>query len=567
MTEPGREPGQSPEDGYSPRLLPRFLLKAGSLSGSMGVYLPAMVFHKTLGLVRALLFAHFISLGENGLWGLGLTIFSVLAPLVCLGSNHGLARYVSFYEARGALRRFLARARWAVLACCLVLGLVALAAAGPISRLVIAPCKEAEGIDLGRQLALCQAAIANAFLLALYYNLLAFLGGMRLYRLISAIEILFSVLFVALGCSVLAAGGGAMALLLAHLAAVGLALATGTAMLHVAVRRTTVGQGAAPDPIISAPIHPQSAAILDVAADTEPALVAAPSALATAKRSEAGPALAGRGGPLQIVRFGLLSLLAGELWVVANRLSFFLTSRAYGVEQGGVFDLFCRLGEPVAFLSAAAWTVVYGHVARRWEDGKREEAVFNLETAYKAVAAGTMTLAVVVLAAAPLWLRVLDPRWRPGAAFLPGLLLFFQMVGNLGLLSMAAWLLERPAIALLPPAAGIAANWLLAACWMPLYGAEGAAWAAGAGMAVGGGLSAVLCLSLARMKLSAGTYLLLLSPVILGLAPLAWWAPPAAWAVVLIAALATGWVFDRNQKALLWATARRILSALHRRPS
>ena len=38
------------------------------------------------------------------------------------------------------------------------------------------------------------AAIANAVLLALYYNLLAFLGGMRLYALNSAAEIVFSVL-------------------------------------------------------------------------------------------------------------------------------------------------------------------------------------------------------------------------------------------------------------------------------------------------------------------------------------------------------------------------------------
>ena len=227
-----------------------------------------------------------------------------------------------------------------------------------------------------------------------------------------------------------------------------------------------------------------------------------------------------------------------------------------------MFDLFCRLGEPVAFLSAAAWTVVYGHVARRWEGGKREEALFNLQTAYKAVAVGTMTLAVIVLAAAPLWLKILDQRWRPGAALLPGLLLFFQMVGNLGLLSMAAWLLERPAMALLPPAAGVAANLLLAAWWMPAYGANGAvgaAWAAGAGMAAGGGLTAVLCLLLCRLRLSPSVYFLLLSPVCLSLAVLAPWAPLVAWAAVLALTLAAGWVFDARQKALLVSTARRLV--------
>jgi O-antigen/teichoic acid export membrane protein len=272
-------------------------------------------------------------------------------------------------------------------------------------------------------------------------------------------------------------------------------------------------------------------------------------------------------GPAEFLRFALLALVGGELWVVAGQLSFYLTSRSLKTDEGALFGLYRQLAEPAAFLAAAAWTVLYGHVARAWEDGDRPQALFRLQTAYKAVALGTMTLTVLVQAASPLWLRLLDERWRRGAALLPGLLLFFQMMGNLGLANLWAWLLERPALAMLPPAAGAAANLLLAAWWMPAHGPEGAAWAAGVGLAAGGGLAAVAGLLLGRLRTAPSTWLLLLGPCVLPLAMLASWAPAAAWALVLAAAATTPWIFDRDQKAFLRAAAERAVGAFARRPS
>jgi O-antigen/teichoic acid export membrane protein len=526
------------------------------------VYLPAMIFHKALGLVRLLLFTRLLGKVQNDLWSQGLMIFSVLAPLVCLGSNHGLTRYVSFYEARGRLGHFYRRARWAVLACCTLLSLAALAAGKPITRAVISVATGQSDTGFDQQLVLCWVTIANAMLLALYYNLLAFLSGMRLYRLISAIEITFGLLFAALGCAALAADASGLALLLAHLTSVGLALAAGTALLQVAVRREETNTA-----------HEKLG--------TDPSFGGRNWGL-----SLVSPVPQARDGVLALLRFGFVALLAGELGVVAGQLSYFLVHKRLGHEAGGVFSVFRQLAEPVAFLAAAAWTVIYGHAARRWEGGNgstsspsngpagspspaqsndRIAATANLQAAYKAVALGTMTLTVLLQATAPLWLRMLDPRWRDGAALLPGMLLFYQMVGNLGLVSMGAWLIERPVLAMLPPAVGLAANWLLAQWWMPQYGATGAAWAAGAGMAVGGGLSGALCLLLSRMRLAGGTYLVLLSPALLPLVLVSGWAPLAAWGAVLAAALGTGWIFDRGQKAYLWSAARRAMAGMRKK--
>lgn len=526
------------------------------MAGSMGVYLPTMLLHKALGLGRVLLFAYLLrqAAGEYGLWSLGVLLFSLLGPLMCLGSNHGLSRYVSAYESAGRLREFYRRVRWGVLACGVSVAGVALAASGPITRAVIASCRGMSAADFHQQLMICWAAIANAFVLALYYNLLAFLGGMRLYRLVSAVEIACGVLFAALGAAGLLLAPTGLALLAAHLAAVTVALAGGVALLHVAVGRegAVVGSGESPPP---------------AAPDLEPALVETAAEGGTTFTAEpallAGRGAEARGGFLRVLRFGLVALIGSELWTAASHLSFWLTSHFHGTEAGEVFFVFRQLSEPIAFVCAAAWTVVFAHVVRHWEGGRKEQALANLQTSFKAVSLGTMTLAVLVLLASPLWLRLLSPRWRQGASLLPAMLLFYQVTGNLGLLNMAAWLLKRPAIPLLPALAAGGLNLLLALLWLPAYRGVGAAWAAGVGMLIGGGGVAAACLLASRLKLAPSTYVFLLMPAVL-LLSLLWpaWAVGAVWAAVLVAAVATDWLFDRGQKALLLGLARRAIGRL-----
>jgi O-antigen/teichoic acid export membrane protein len=543
------------------------LLKPGTLAGSLGVYVPAMTLHKAIGLARVLLFAHFLraEAAELQLWYLGLMIFSVLAPLACLGSNHALARYASMHEARGDLRRFYRRSAGAIAGICLVMGLAALAARGPITDWAVSACQPprtphaalgdaAPPADAERQVAVATAAIANAVLMALYYNLLAFAGGLRLYRLVSAVEIAFGVMFAAAGCAALAWRPSGLALLSAHLACVAAAMAGGTALLHVAVGRR----------------------------------------LAPAEPNAGGPAIGLQG----FIRFSIMALVGGELWVVAGQLGFYLASLSLPPAEGAAFGLYRQLAEPVAFLAAAAWTVLYSHVARTWESGDEERAIFRLQAVYKAVAICVLGAAAIAQAASPAWLRLLDERWRPAISLLPGLLLFFQMAGNLGLMNLAAWLVERPVLSWLPPAAGIAANLALARWWMPRHGGDGAAWAAGLGMSAGGGLSAVACLFIAtrlpkrrkrfasaqapgllsaaqsaapqfpaspqsRPHFGIATFAVLLCPAaILPLAEAACWAPAAGWAGVLAIAIATPLIFRDEEKAYLRASASRAMAFL-----
>ena len=58
------------------------LLKVGSMTEALGVYVPAMIFQKAVGLGRVVLFAYFLAHVQEqyGLWSLGMLIVTVGGP-------------------------------------------------------------------------------------------------------------------------------------------------------------------------------------------------------------------------------------------------------------------------------------------------------------------------------------------------------------------------------------------------------------------------------------------------------------------------------------------------------
>jgi hypothetical protein len=221
----------------------------------------------------------------------------------------------------------------------------------------------------------------------------------------------------------------------------------------------------------------------------------------------------------------------------------------------GPLAVFLRLSQPIAFLAAAAWAVLFTHVARRWESGDRRGAMFVLETAYKAVSLTIMTFSVLLYVTAPWWSHVVEPAYRYGYLYLPGLLTFSVTMSNLTLLTILAKLHERPGVIALAGLAAAGLNVILAAMWMsPPYSwhVNGAARAAGVGIYFGGGLVMFVYLLAARVRLSDSTYFVLATPILLMLPPL--WAG-IVWAAILPACVLTGWVFNRRERTALLYTA------------
>lgn len=528
----------------------------------MSVYVPAVVLHKGLGLGRVLLFAYFMSeaQAQYGLWALALMLFNLGAPLMSLGSNQGLVRYVSHYEARGRLAEFYGRARRGVLICtALTFAAAALAAPGVSRLLVWFRAPGAGDASLGELTQVCLAAVVNAFALALYMNMIGFMVGLRVYRLVSAVEVLFSVAFTVFGVGALAIAPLSLSVLTAHVAALAVALAFGAAMLHLAVRSRESRDGA------ESPAGAADAVVMEPMGESDG--VTGTTAYAPADE-EPGEPEAGRPAVMRrVLRYGAVAMVGNLLWLAAQYVSFLAVYLGGGEAEAGVFAIFLQLSQPTLFLANAAWAVLLSHVARRWEGRQRATAMLVLETSYKAVALGMMALSLAIYAAAPLWVRVLPESYREGLPLVGGLLLMFQTVIHLAVMTILAKLHERPAAIALAALAGAACNALLAWRWMGRFPtpAEGAAWAAGVGMLAGAGAVATGYLVFSGVRLRAGTWFLLAGPALLlgGLVVPAWWLL-AAWGGVCLTAVATPLLFDAREKHLLAVSVKRVLNALRR---
>lgn len=270
---------------------------------------------------------------------------------------------------------------------------------------------------------------------------------------------------------------------------------------------------------------------------------------------------------LEIIHFGLVALVGSIFWMVAQNVSFYLTSQHLGHDEGGRFYAFSQFGQLIVFLSNAAWAVVFSHVARRWEGDSREVAMFVLETAYRAVTIMMMTLTILSFVTKDLWVLLLPYKYREALPVLGGLLMFYQVITNLALLTILANLRRRPVLIAAAALAGGAANVALVFYLAPnragdIAWAEWAAWAAGIGMYVGGGAVAVAYFIFARIRLHAGTLAILASPALLLLLalPRLSWIVPLVWACVLAATFGTNWLFNRQQKRILRASLRRLLA-------
>ena len=514
---------------------PAWLTKAGSMTDAIGTYVPAMILQKGVGLARVVLLAHLMRRheGQYGLWGIGLMIALLAAPVLTLGADQGLRRYVGFYEARGQLAAFHKRMQWSLAIVCAGVGLLWFISSGYVTRWVIVSRIETVGITYAEQHAVCLAALANAMLVAMYHNLQGFLTGMRVYRLVSVLEVMFSVMFTVLAVVAWLVSPTALGVLTAHFLALVLTTAAGAVLLRQAINRASHG-----------PTRPAGEG-----AESVVLLSGQEASPATVGNDGAGGSDPGMAGALRrVLGFGIAAMAGTLLWLGAQYVSLYLTNRRYGKEEAGVFALFLQLSAPVFFVANAAWAVIFSHVARRWESGERDSAVAMLQTAYKSIVIAMMTLTIVVYATSGGWVRLLPDSFRRGQPLLGGLLMFFQVLTHLMIMHILVRLLERPIIIALATLVGAGANVGLAIWWMPQYGPAGAAMAAGVGIYFGAGAVTLLYLLRCKTRLHVGTYILLAAPILL-VCPL--WAAIAAWAGVLVVAVRTTWLLGLEEKRLL----------------
>jgi len=511
----------------------RRLYRVGTLGELMGIHVSVTILQRTLGFGRVLVLAWMLKPEHMSLWGLGVMLFTVLGPLLTLGTDSGTERYVSLFETRGRLELFYRKMRICVLALVLVMGAGLLVNAEYITSLVISAGRGVPGVTPDRQVMICWLALLNAMLWALQLNVLSFLKGMRVYRVVSVVHIFFSVLFTVGAIAVLWVWPTATAALVTHAAALGVSLIVSLGFLHFGIFHT-------------GGINRRGK---DRRKTPRPGQVD--------RRARRPEQQLPRRLFARLLTFGLISVLGTAIWSANSYISFYMICSHHELDKSsaGVFFVYMRLAHPVVLLSQAAWAVLFVHVARRWESGLREKAMDVLETAYKGIALAIMTLAIIVYATAPYWVLILKSQYHPGVELVGPLLMSVLSVAFMALMTMIARLRERPAVIAAAALVAGAANIILGNIWIEQHGFLGAAYAAGVGMFVGVGLVSVIFLLASRTGLHWSTITVLPLPAILLLPP---WLAAAGWSVAVVVMLTTPLVFTKDQKRTLLSGVRSV---------
>ena len=515
------------------------LLAVRPMTGSAAAYVPAVIVQRLINLARTIVFIQMMaSTVEFGLWSLACMVFSVGATVVTVGAGNGVFRYVSRYQLRAGFGRFYRRVSWRLTLLAAGLALAAAAAAPILAPLLMGTVSAQSPVTADERVAIYMVAVLNALLAGLYLILVAWMRGLRVYRLLSCMDVLYSVLFIGSGVGALVVSPTAMAALGAHAGALAVVLVIGSLALRGAVARADRELAAAE------PVADQTAA--------EPTVNDAPMRSVADDRSPLGV----------VLRFSVVAMAAGLLGQVMGYVSLRFIQRHHHEAGAGLYGAYLVLCQAIPILAATIWTIALSHVAVLWERGDRTAARRRLETVFKLTFALLVTLAVVLCATAGVWLKMLPESYRLAREVLPWLLMHMLAVAHLGYAYVASHLRERPGVFAAAMAVGIAANVVAAWGWVPggspLDGAVGGAQAAavgGAACAVAGGVY----LLVSRFGASWAALGMILAPTVL-LLPSGW--ALAAMAAVWLIALRTRWVFSGDQKTQIAASLKRMTRRL-----
>lgn len=374
------------------------LLHVGPMSESIWVNTATAAARLGMGVLRIFIFARLLADAEMGVWGTATMGMAIASPLINLGTNQGFERYVSVYEAAGRLRWFFKRGFFGAVALTVLLTLAA-ACFFPVWREVLFPVSL--GYSPCRSSLLAWLVILNTAALAIHCLLLGFGNGLRMFRLVACVDILFAVLTTFGAASVLYFYRSATVLLIVHLASVWICFLLGAAMLYWGVNRITPADFPEPN------------------------------------GSGLKPADNLRSVLVQLGRFGFVGLIGATTWQVVTFVSYYMTYITEGKGVAGKYTVMLRLAQPVYTLAIATWAVVYTHTASAWQHGERKLASERMDVMYRRVMTLVMLGGWTIILSEPIWSRVLGAKYCGAGAYLPGLMLMFAAMG--GILCQMVW--------------------------------------------------------------------------------------------------------------------------------
>jgi O-antigen/teichoic acid export membrane protein len=500
------------------------LFRADSVAVSLGASAGATVISRAIGLVRGVALAWLIPQEQFGLLGVALLVANVLMPACSAGLYEGAARYAPFHESAGTLRRFIVRVSLLVAGVTLVTAGILAVFAGPVGSLLFSAGRLASG-TLGSagsdaySIPLTRSVLACVLTLACYQTLLGLLKGLRMFRAVGAAELFSAVTFT-----------------LAAIIGAGVGYATAQAVMWAYALSCALSV------LVFAPgVFAQSGAVL----------------LEPAERPG--------GKPSSLVRYSLWAAGTAIMWHTLSYYPMWYLLKVSDSATVGTFHAMRIMTQLIQIGAVMLTAVVAAEVNRMWEQEGREPAVWRLELLTKSGLVSLLAGATVLLLARPLLMRAFPDAFAGGASAFDPLVLFFLLVGVVGLVAIRLNLVEKPRSVFVAWLVGAAVN--VAASFALLGSAVGspaalgesalqaAAWAGVAGVTA----SLAVCLALAARE-GVGLRWRAVALGIVGYAAgLGWPVIVPVLVVILAAALTTELVFSTQERLQLRSSIARLM--------
>ncbi len=399
-----------------------FLFRAENISRSLGLFLSATFAARFLGLLRGVILAWLLARSEFALLQISLLVINILNPLCSLGMHEAVVRYVPQHETRGTLRAFLSRIVPLILVLGLLGSLAVYLAAEPVGRFLFATFdqKEAPVVQPSSYIALTRLAAAATFALNVYFLTLSVLKGLRMFRVVSLMELFNNIGFTLLAVVVTVAGWPtAGAVLISYM----------TALLVVTI-------------LAARPLHKVVRA--DVAQQVD---------LSAGQNGFRSGAVLER-----MFRFSLWAAGAAVMWQTLQFFPMWYLQKIHGPEITGVFAGVRLITQAVLILAVAIVTVVQTQIFKTWETDGSAQADRQWLLAYKGCFLLLFTACAVIAAAAGPVMHIFPENYARGAGILPEFLLFFLLGGQLSFLAIHFHLIERTRHLFVPWGIGVACS-------------------------------------------------------------------------------------------------------------
>lgn len=445
------------------------LYHADSIGVSLGASSVAAAGSRLIGLARGIALAWLIPQAQFGLFGVALLVVNVLLPVCSVGLYEGVTRYAPYHESAGTLRRFVIRSGLLVVGLAVTATVALALIIEPLSSILFSAARVGQpevsesAVTAGLN-SLTRAALVCVLSLAAYQTFLGLLKGLRMFRALSVIELMTACLFT----------------LLALLGAFGGFVTAGALIITYAV------------------------SCVATVVIFSPGLILKISEMEDVKQrvAETGS----RRPRSRLLTYSLWAAGTAILWHALSYYPMWYLLKVSDHKTVGTFHAVRLITQFIHIGAVMLTAIVAANITRVWEHSGRETAVPRLNLLTKGCVIVFLLGATILALLRPLALWLFPEAFASGKVAYDPLVLFFLLVGVVGLVAVRFNLLEKPRLACLAWLVGAVVNVVASYLLLPpgrvtitpsnTAALQAAAWAG----VIGASATLTVCVLLALLK-------------------------------------------------------------------